>query len=58
MKKIIATVALLILVIACNSKEEGNMIVQGTIKGLKKGRFLVLKIHLIAFSLKIFPAKP
>lgn len=44
MKKIIATVALLILVIACNSKEEGNMIVQGTIKGLKKGTLYLQKM--------------
>ena len=29
-----------------------------TIKGLKNGRFFVEKILLIAFSLKIFPAKP
>ena len=44
MKKIIATIALLILVIACNSKEEGNMIVQGTIKGLKKGTLYLQKM--------------
>ena len=45
MKKIIAIVALSILVIACNSKKEGNMIVQGTIKGLKKGTLYLQKMQ-------------
>lgn len=45
MKKIIAIVALSILVIACNSKKEGNMTVQGTIKGLKKGTLYLQKMQ-------------
>jgi uncharacterized protein YcfL len=35
MKKIIAVLVFLILAVACSSKKEGNMIVQGQIKGLK-----------------------
>lgn len=45
MKKIIAIVALSFLVIACNSKKEGNMTVQGTIKGLKKGTLYLQKMQ-------------
>ena len=45
MKKIIAIVALSILVIACNSKKEGNMTVQGTVKGLKKGTLYLQKMQ-------------
>ncbi|MCI2230128.1 DUF4369 domain-containing protein [Polaribacter sp. MSW13] len=45
MKKIIAILALSILVVACNSKKEGNMIVQGTIKGLKKGTLYLQKMQ-------------
>ena len=45
MKKIIAIVALSILVIACNSKKEGNMTVQGTIKGLKKGTLYLQRMQ-------------
>lgn len=45
MKKIIAIVALSLLVIACNSKKEGNMTVQGTIKGLKKGTLYLQKMQ-------------
>lgn len=45
MKKIIAVLALSVLVFACNSKKEGNMIVQGTIKGLKKGTLYLQKME-------------
>lgn len=45
MKKIIAIIALSFLVIACNSKKEGNMTVQGTIKGLKKGTLYLQKMQ-------------
>jgi hypothetical protein len=45
MKKIIAIVALSLLVIACNSEKEGNMTVQGTIKGLKKGTLYLQKMQ-------------
>ena len=45
MKKIIAIVALSLLVIACNSKKEGNMTVQGTIKGLKKGTLYLQRMQ-------------
>lgn len=44
MKKIISILALSILVFACSSKEEGNMVVQGTIKGLKKGTLYLQKM--------------
>lgn len=45
MKKIIAVLALSVLVFACTSKKEGNMIVQGTIKGLKKGTLYLQKME-------------
>ncbi len=45
MKKIIAVLALSVLVFACNSKKEGNMLVQGTIKGLKKGTLYLQKME-------------
>ncbi len=44
MKKIIAVLAFSILVFACSSKKEGNMIVQGQIKGLKKGTLYLQKM--------------
>jgi hypothetical protein len=44
MKKIIALLALSIILFACSSKKEGNMIVQGQIKGLKKGTLYLQKI--------------
>ncbi|MGK0421359.1 MAG: hypothetical protein ACJAT9_001029, partial [Polaribacter sp.] len=37
MKKIIAVLVVSILMVACSSEKEGNMIVEGNIKGLKKG---------------------
>ena len=45
MKKIIAVLAFSIIVVACSSKKEGNMIVQGTIKGLKKGTLYLQKMQ-------------
>jgi hypothetical protein len=44
MKKITALLALSILLFACSSKKEGNMIVQGQIKGLKKGTLYLQKM--------------
>lgn len=45
MKKIIAVLAFAILIFSCSSKKEGNMIVQGTIKGLKKGTLYLQKMQ-------------
>lgn len=44
MKKIIVILSLAILTIACSSKKEGNMIVEGNIKGLKKGTLYLQKM--------------
>jgi hypothetical protein len=44
MKKIIALLSLSIVIFACSSKKEGNMIVQGQIKGLKKGTLYLQKL--------------
>lgn len=44
MKKLIAVIALATLAFSCSSKKEGNMIVQGQIKGLKKGTLYLQKI--------------
>ena len=44
MKKITAVLALSIILFACSSKKEGNMIVQGHIKGLKKGTLYLQKM--------------
>lgn len=45
MRKITAVLALSILLFACSSKKEGNMIVQGQIKGLKKGTLYLQKMQ-------------
>ena len=45
MKKIIAVLAFSILVFSCSSKKEGNMLIQGTIKGLKKGTLYLQKMQ-------------
>ncbi|MCD8402063.1 DUF4369 domain-containing protein [Tenacibaculum finnmarkense] len=45
MKKIIAVLAFSILAFACSSKKEGNMIVKGQIKGLKKGTLYLQKMN-------------
>lgn len=44
MKKIISVLVLSIVLFACSSKKEGNMIVQGKIKGLKKGKLYLQKM--------------
>jgi hypothetical protein len=44
MKKITALLALSVILFACSSKKEGNMIVQGQIKGLKKGTLYLQKM--------------
>lgn len=45
MKKLIAICAFSILAFACSSKKEGNMIVKGQIKGLKKGTLYLQKMN-------------
>ncbi|MFY9243255.1 MAG: DUF4369 domain-containing protein [Polaribacter sp.] len=45
MKNIIAVLALSVLLFACSSKKDGNMIVQGQIKGLKKGKLYLQKMN-------------
>ena len=44
MKKIITLLVLSLLITACSSKKEGNMIVKGQIKGLKKGTLYLQKM--------------
>ncbi|MFY0603413.1 MAG: DUF4369 domain-containing protein [Flavobacteriaceae bacterium] len=44
MKKIFI-ICLLIVIAACTSKKEGNMVVQGTIKGLQKGTLYLQKMN-------------
>lgn len=44
MKKTSILLALSIILFACSSKKEGNMIVQGQIKGLKKGKLYLQKM--------------
>jgi hypothetical protein len=44
MKKIIILLTITVLISACSSKKDGNMIVQGQIKGLKKGTLYLQKI--------------
>lgn len=44
MKKLLAIFVLAIITIACSSKKEGNMIVKGQIKGLKKGTLYLQKM--------------
>ena len=44
MKKIISVLALSIILYSCSSKKEGNMVVQGQIKGLKKGKLYLQKM--------------
>ncbi|MFK8058726.1 MAG: DUF4369 domain-containing protein [Polaribacter sp.] len=44
MKKIIILLVVSILVTACSSKKEGNMLVKGQIKGLKKGTLYLQKM--------------
>ncbi|TDQ23918.1 DUF4369 domain-containing protein [Tenacibaculum caenipelagi] len=44
MKKIITLFAIALVAFACSSKKEGNMIVKGQIKGLKKGTLYLQKM--------------
>ena len=44
MKKIITVLVFAILIVACASEKDGNMIVQGKIKGLKKGTLYLQKM--------------
>lgn len=44
MKKIITLLIVSVLIFACSSKKEGNMIVKGQIKGLKKGKLYLQKM--------------
>lgn len=43
--KRVFTLCLVIILAACSSKKEGNMIVQGTIKGLQKGTLYLQKMN-------------
>ena len=45
MKKLIAICAFSIIAFACSSKKEGNMVVKGQIKGLKKGTLYLQKMN-------------
>jgi hypothetical protein len=45
MKKIITVLVVSILILACSSKKDGDMIVEGNIKGLKKGTLYLQKIN-------------
>ena len=45
MKKIIVVLVVSILMVACSSEKEGNMIVEGNIKGLKKGTLYLQKMN-------------
>lgn len=44
MKKIIILLVVSVFISACSSKKEGNMLVQGQIKGLKKGTLYLQKM--------------
>jgi vacuolar-type H+-ATPase catalytic subunit A/Vma1 len=44
MKKIIAVLAVSIILFACSSEKDGDMVVEGNIKGLKKGTLYLQKI--------------
>jgi hypothetical protein len=45
MKKIIAVLAVSIILFACSSEKDGDMVVEGNIKGLKKGTLYLQKIN-------------
>jgi hypothetical protein len=45
MKKIIAVLAVSIILFACSSEKDGDMVVKGHIKGLKKGTLYLQKIN-------------
>ncbi|MFQ3182783.1 MAG: hypothetical protein ACI9Z4_002397, partial [Polaribacter sp.] len=44
MKKIIAVLVVSIILFACSSEKDGDMVVEGNIKGLKKGTLYLQKI--------------
>lgn len=44
MKRVITVILVSIILFACSSKKDGNMIVQGKIKGLKKGKLYLQKM--------------
>jgi len=44
MKRVLAVLVITIMLTSCSSKKEGNMIVEGEIKGLKKGKLYLQKI--------------
>ncbi len=48
-QKIIVIVFALVSIISCQEKKSGNMIVEGTIKGLKKGTIYLQKVKDTAF---------
>jgi hypothetical protein len=45
MKKIITLVGLLAIIASCSTKPSGNLQIQGTIKGLKKGTLYLQQLH-------------
>jgi hypothetical protein len=45
MKRVLAVLVLAIVIYSCSSKKDGNMIVQGQIKGLKKGKLYLQKMQ-------------
>ena len=45
MKKIIAVLVVSIILLACSSEKDGNMLVEGNIKGLKKGTLYLQKMN-------------
>jgi hypothetical protein len=45
MKRILAVLVVAIVLYSCSSKKDGNMIVQGQIKGLKKGKLYLQKMQ-------------
>ncbi|MDC1432149.1 DUF4369 domain-containing protein, partial [Polaribacter sp.] len=44
MKKIITVIVFAILIVACATEKNGNMVVQGKIEGLKKGTLYLQKM--------------
>lgn len=45
MKRILTVIVVAIILYSCSSKKDGNMIVQGQIKGLKKGKLYLQKMQ-------------
>ncbi len=45
MKKIFSAFIILLFIASCSTKKEGNMIVKGQIKGLKKGKLYLQKMN-------------